>query len=284
MGMGVASGELILYKKNSAHRYNFQGRTLTQIKNMPGTTSPRSIIIGSDGYCYSYHPSGIWRTKGAVGEEISDPIIDVIEGVNTANQDDVVGWEVGKRKIKMFLGDSTLRDGDTITKCVAVFNHETNQWELESLGITPTCATTWLHSNVEEVYVGDDSDSVYQLSTGTDFNDSAIPFDVTLHSIFPAGSENLVDFTRLRLYIENGLEVAVMFKLIYKPMQYREHHWDIDQSWKSLRGSQRGDRSEWIFPDGSRASGVKLKIIESSTGESLLYEKAVLYFANSSDR
>jgi hypothetical protein len=284
MGMGTASGELLLYKKNSTHRYNDQGQTLTRVKNMPGTTSSRSIVEGSDGYCYSYHQSGIWRTKGAVGEEISDAMIDVIEGVTTANQDDVVGWEVGKRKIKMFLGDVTLRDGDTVTKCVAVFNHQTNQFETNSFGITPTCATVWLHSNVEEVYVGDDSDSVYQLETGTSFNESAIPLRTILHPIFPAGSENLVDFTRLRLYIENGLEVAVMYKLLYKPMQFKEHHWDIDQTWKSLRGSQRGDRSEWFFPEGTRASGVKLQIIESSAGESLLYEKGVLYYANASDR
>lgn len=285
MGMGTASGELLLYKKNSVHRYNDQGQTLTRIKNMPGTTSSESIIEGSDGYCYSYHPSGIWRTKGVVGEQISDALDDVIDGgIATANQDDVVSWEMGKKKIKMFLGDVTLRDGDTITKAVAVFNHQTNQWEVNSLGITPTCATTWLHNNAEEVYVGDNADSVYQLETGTDFDGGAIPFNITLNPIFPAGSENLVDFTRLRLYIENGLEVAVMFKLVYKPMQYREHHWDIDQTWKSLKGSQRGERSEWFFPDGSRASGVKLKIIESSTGESLLYEKGVLYFANASDR
>jgi hypothetical protein len=187
-------------------------------------------------------------------------------------------------KIKMYLGNVTLRDDDTISNCVAVFNHGTDQYEIESLGIVPTCATTWLHANVEEVYVGDNADSVYQLNTGTDFNNSAISFSLTMHPIFPSGSEGMVDFTRLRLYIENGPEVAVVYKLLYKPIMYGEYDWDIDKNWRSLKGSQRGDRSEWTFPPGTRASGIQLKIIESSTGESLLYEKGVLYYANVSDR
>lgn len=284
MGLGFASDEILLYKKNSVHRYNDKGQTRYVVKNMPGTTSPRSILVASDGYCYSYHPSGIWRTKGSEGDKVSDAIEDVIAGVTTANQDNVIAWETDKEKVKMFLGDVTLRDGDTITKCVAVLNHQTNTWELESLGITPTCATTWLHANVEEVYVGDNADTVYQLNDGYTQDTLAFGFGLTLHPIFPVGSERLVDFTRLRLYVSNGLGVQVMFKLLYKPVGYNEKHWTLDNDWRAMRGSQRGERSEWVFPEGSRASGVQLKIIESSKDESFLVEKMVLYYANASDR
>lgn len=285
MGMGLASNLLILYKKGTVHAFSDQSLETRQVKNMPGTTSPRSIVDGSDGYCYSYHPSGIWRTKGLEGELISEPIYDVIEGVTTANQDNVVGWEVDRNTIKMFLGDVTLRDGETISKCVAVFDEQTELWSIGSLDKTLTCAISWLRSNSLDVYAGTNDDSVLQLETGTAFDTTgSIPFQLEYHPVFPAGTENLVDFTRVRAYIDNGPEIQILYKLIFKPMYGKEIYWVNDTDWKPMKGSQRGSKSEWHFPDGTRASGVKLKVIESSTRESFLLEKMVIYYSNASNR
>lgn len=284
MGLGFASGYLLAYKKNSVHAYSDKAGELRQVKNMPGTTSPRSITEGADGYCYSYHPSGIWRTKGLEGQHISDAIYDVIEGVTTANQDNIVGWEVDKSKIKMYLGDVTLRDGDTISKCVVTFDHGKNQWSVGSLSDGITCATAWLHNNVEEIYGGSTADNVFQLNTGNSFDGNPINFSLTTHPIFPAGTENLVDFNRLRIYIDNGPDIQVLFKVYYRSIRGNQYAWESDKDWQPMRGSQQADKSEWFFPAGTRGAGVQLKVVESSTAESFLLEKMVLYWANPSDR
>jgi hypothetical protein len=52
-----------------------------------------------------------------------------------------------------------------------------------------------------------------------------------------------------------------------------------------MEGSQRAERSEWVFPSTKcRASGVQLKIVESSKDESFLIEKIVCYYSSESNR
>lgn len=287
MGMTVASNELILYKKDSAHRYNVSGQELRQIKSMPGITSARGIVVGSDGYSYSYHPTGIYRTLGTQGQGISNAIEDLIDGVATANQDNVVAWEEDKNFIVFHLGSVTTRDGETISNCEVKFDETADSWTVQDRDRTITCATNWLEGNVQNVYGGDDADAVFKLNYGNSFTAGStvtpIHFGLELKEVFPEGSEMLVDFNRLRAYVSNGPSIQIMFKLIYRPTS-REDFWVSDNMWKPLQGSQRGDRNEWYFPMGSRASGVKLKVIESSANESFLLEKLILYYSNASGR
>lgn len=287
MGMTVASNELILYKKNSAHRYNATGQELRQIKSMPGTTSSRSLVVGTDGYSYSYHPTGIYRTLGTTGENISEAIYDITENVATAFQDNVVAWEEDKNFIVFHLGDVTTRDGETISNCEVKFDEGAKNWTIQSRDRQLTCATNWLEGNVQNVYGGSTANDVYKLNYGNSFTTGStvnpIHFGLELKEVFPEGSEAIVDFNRIRAYVDNGPDIQIMYKLIYKPTS-REDFWISDTMWKPLRGSQRGGRNEWYFPLGSRASGVKLKVIESSTKESFLLEKLVLYYSNVSNR
>lgn len=282
-GVGLASNEIIFFKKNSVHRYNVEGETLRQIKDVPGTTSPKSIINWG-GYCYWYHPSGIWRTSGGVAENISNPLDDIIEGVTTANQDDIIGWKNEiENTVSFFLGDVTLRDGETISKCVVSLDLNSNIWAPRAYDRNIKVATNWLHSNVSEVYMGDDSSGVFQLDTGTQFKASDIPFGLELYPIFPAGEEAIVNFRRIRAYIDNGPDVQILYKLIYKPKQGVEGVWINDDDWRSLEGTQTGERVDWYFSTDARASGVKLKLVESGGDESFLIEKLTIYYSNASN-
>lgn len=278
MGLGLVSNELLLYKKNSTHRFNDRGNELRQIQNMPGTTSTKSIVsVG--GYSYSYHPTGIYRTDGGSGQLISEAIYDVIEGVTAANQSNVVAWVEDESVVHFYLGDVTLRDGETIENCVAKFDIHSDSWDLDSIDHEIACATKWLENNIQKIYVGDSGSSVFQMNTGNDFNGEAISFELEDKPRFPAGPDAIVDFNRLRLYVDNGPSVQVVYKLLYRPTS-EEVQWISDKDWLPLQGSQRSDRSEWEFPPGERASGIILKFIESSTEESFLIQKYVLYYSN----
>lgn len=277
MGMGVTSSDLILFKKGSVHRFSPRGKELRKVDIDVGTTSPRSII-SKGRYVYWFHPSGIYRTQGIQGELISNAIEDVIEGV--ASGFEVVGWknEIDDT-VNMYLGDVTLRDGDTITKCVASFDENSNVWSLRSYDKAVKVTTNWLHSGAPEVYIGSTNSDVHQWDTGYNFDGASISFELDTKPMFPAGSEAIVDFRRLRAYIENGPDIHILYKLLYRPSGI-DGNWYNDKEWKPLRGSQKGDRSEWIFPPESRASGVKFKVIEGSVDKSFLLEKIVLYWSN----
>lgn len=283
MGLAETSDELFCFKKNSLWRFNSVSKTLRKVKTAPGTTSSRSIVE-SGGYVYWFHPSGIYRTQGDQEQLISNSIEDVIEGVDSDYLDNICGWrDEVKGTVNMFLGSVTLRDGEIINNCVASFDENSEVMSIHSLNTLIKVATNWLETNVPKIYAGDTTSTVYQLGTGTDYNGTAIPFSVVLKSIYPAGSEAIVNFRRLRAYIENGPDVQIYYQLLYKPTR-RVDVWTSDNDWKPLRGRQLSDRAEWLFPDNARASGVRLKIIESSTNESFLIDKLVLYYANPTNR
>jgi len=282
-GIGEASNEVIFYKKNSVYRYNVEGESLRRIKDVPGTTSPRSIVNWG-GYSYWYHPSGIYRTSGGTGEKISNPIEDIIEGVASSNQTLVVGFIDQKRnEVGFYLGDVTLRDGDTISKCAVVLDLDSDIWCPRSYDRAFKVSANWLKSSIPETYIGDDDSGVFKLNTGTQFKTSNIPFGLELYPIFPAGEDALVIFNRIRTYIENGPDVQIYYKLIYKPRHGVEGVWDSDDTWYAMQGSQIGDRVDWYFPTDARASGVKLKFVESGGDESFLIEKITLYYSEESN-
>ncbi len=276
------SNELLILKNNSLHRFNSRGMELRKVKDAVGTTSRRSVInIG--GYTYYYHPTGIMRFDGINSIKISNAVYDFIEGVTDVNQIKVVAFKEDENTIVFFLGDVTLRDGTSITDCGLALDTDAKTWQPRSYPITIRVACNWLEGSVLKTYVGDSAGKVYQINTGNDFNGDPIPFELETKPYFPAGDDTIIDFNKLRLYIDNGYDVKVLFKLLYKPTEIEEK-WINDKDWKPLQGSQRGEKSEWSFPKGSRASGVAFKFIESSTKESFLLEKFVLYYSNPATR
>jgi hypothetical protein len=277
-GFGIASNEVVCFKKDSVYRYNVSGTSLRRIKDVPGTTSPKSIVEWG-GYSYWYHPSGIYRTSAGTGEWISGKIDDIIDGVTTANQTQVVSW-INKieKTINMYLGNVTLRSGDTISNCVATLDTTSNIWTPRSYNMIITAATNWLHSSVPEVYVGDDDSGVHQIDTGTSFNTADIPFSVEYWPEFPAGEDAVVTFNRVRAFIDNGPDVQLLYKLYYMPTE-NEDVFINDTEWHPMTGSQVGERCDWYFPSDTRAAGVALKAVQSGADESFLIEKFTIYYS-----
>lgn len=279
MGLAVTSNEVFAIMKNSVHRFNVTSKELRRVKNAPGTTSSRSVL-SDGGYVWWYHPSGIYRTSGSQEEITTNAIEDIIDGV--PDQTKVVGW-VNKMEntINFYLGDVTTRDGDVISDCVVSFDTNSEAWSTRSYDRPVLVATEWLKNSVPEIYVGDDSDGVHHWDYGTSFNGSPIAFSMETQWMFPEGSESIVDFNRMRLFVENGPDVQVQFKLCYRPLG-DEKNWITDKDWTPMIGSQGGEMSEWKFTRESRAAGVKFNFIESSADESFLIEKFVLYYSNPS--
>lgn len=285
-GMGIAetSNELFFFKKNSLYRYNDITRELRKVKTAPGTTASRSIVE-SGGFVYWFHPSGIYRTQGSSEQLISRGISDIIEGMSESYYGSVCGWRnEDEGTVNMFLGNVTTREGDSIRNCVAVFDESSETMTFDSYKTTIKVACNWLEDNVPKIYAGDPISTVYQLGTGTDHDGEDIPFLLELKPIYPAGSEAIVSFTRLRAYIDNGPDVQVYYKLLYKPMKNKEGAWTNDENWKPMKGSQISERYEWRFPTDARASGILLRFIESSSDESFLIKKLVIYYSNPRNR
>lgn len=279
LGFGKNSNELLIFKRNSLHKYNSLGKELRQVKGAPGTTSRRSIVNLGEYTFYYYPEAGIYRYNGVSSELISDPVCDFINGITAANQTEIVAWVEKQKKVCFYIGDVTLRDGTSISNCVLVFNTSLNAWSTRSYPFVIKAATIWLENNIPNVYVGNEESQVHKIDTGTDFGGDPISFQLETHPIFPENSDTLVDFRRLRVYVDNGRDIQIMYKLVYRPTR-DDRQWETDSSWFALKGSVRGTKAEFNFPEGSRACGVILKFIEISTSESFLLEKFSIYYSN----
>lgn len=277
-GFGVNSNELIILKNSSTHRYSSTG-TLRKSRTTIGTSSPKSIV-DLDDYTYFYHPSrGILRTDGSNIAVISNPLYDIIKNVADANVSKVVGWVEDNRYVCFYIGNVTTDDGEAYTNLIVVFDTSNETWSTKTYGLNIQCATSSLESGIVYNYVGTTDSKVYKINTGTTMDGSSIHFGLETHPIFPQGSASLVDFTRIRFYIEDGPDMQVMYKLVYKPSTIKDQ-WYTDTTWKALTGNAGSPKTEFMFPEGSRASGVIFKFIESSTQESFLIEKFEIYYKN----
>lgn len=277
--------ELVIYKRNSVHRYNQFGNELRQIKKVKGTTSAASVIAEGD-YCYHYHPSsGIIKMNASGGIIISAPIEDLIDNMSASNATAVVGWVERDRLLKWYIGDTSTREGKSISNCVIKYDTTTEQWSWESLPFAVTSATEYYESNISKVYIGADDNGVYNTPSGYAFGTVNVDMEVGTHPIFPAGEDAVVDFTRVRLYMDNPSTVTVLYRLIYKPANESNTKWTNDTEWQTFSGRTNGHRVELYIPDGKerRASGIEIKIAESSNTEGPTIKKLLIYYSNVAD-
>lgn len=285
-GFGKNSNELLIFKTNSLHRYNKMSGILRQVKTVPGTGSFRSIVNNNQ-YTYYYDPSGpcIRRYDPSISDAlvISEPLADIIENIDDTMHANVVGYAVRSRFIEFFLGDITLRGGDTITNCAIRYDSLTEQWSVRSLPFDIEVATYWIQNDRPHTYVGTSDGKVLKVSDGYTYDDNDISFELVDYPVFPVGHDVMVDFQRLRLWIENGSDIQVLYKLIYMPRDNRS--W-TNSDWIPMKGKANADLVEFTFPIDKprRACGVKFKFIQSSGYESFLIEKYKVFFSTPSIR
>lgn|GEM_PF-5531296 len=286
-GFGKNSNELLIFKRNSLHKCPIVSSNpsgIKPVKAAPGTTSGKSIVNMNE-YTYYFAPKiGIMRYDGVQSIILSNGIEDVIDGVLSTNYTSVVGWSVNNKLIKMYLGTVTLRTGDTVTNCVAIYDTITETWSLQSLPFAIEQSTKWFNSSgVQDTYISTSEDTVLKDNTGYLFDTYAISFQYEDGPVFPEGEDVLVNFDRVRFFIEDGPDIQVLYKLYYKPTS-DPHKWDIDDDWKPLLGTSDGDKVEFTFdPNGERrACGVQFKFIESSKYKGFLIEKYIIYYSNPS--
>jgi hypothetical protein len=284
-GFGKNSNEVLFFKKNSLHRFNPTSKTLRQVKEVKGTTSSRSIVNMNE-YTYYFYPKvGILRYDGTTSLILSNGIEDLIQGISSSMYTEVVGWSVDSKLVEFYLGNVMTRDGDSIAYCCATWDTITETWALRSLPFGIENKTEWYQDDVPNTYLVTTDGKILKVGDGYTYAGTNIAFSLEDRVIFPEGSDVIVDFQRLRLFIENGLDMQVMYKLYYKPTSDPKR-WDIDKDWHSLKGRANGDLVEFVFDDEKqkRARGIKLKFIQSSGDESFLIEKYILYYSNPSIR
>lgn len=281
IALGENSDELLAFKRDSLTRYNPRADAQYKVKNAKGTTSRKSVLnLGSD--TFYFHPfTGINRYRSGSVEIISEPIRDIIEGITSANYDDVVAWSEKERYACFYVGDVTTREGDTISNCIIVYDTYTERWTFKSWSYAITASTIWYQSGVPAVYIADNNGQVLTANSGYGYNTTSLPFIAESHPLYAVNTDTTVDLIKIRLTMEKISELGLSYRLIHKPTG-TPGIWTNDINWTPLKGTGRGNKVEYLFPieKDIRASAIELSISESSTNPVPLIEKITLFYAN----
>jgi len=266
MGLGKNADRLLCFKRFSLHKFN-KGTsadldTLIQIKNVPGTTSQRSVVNMYD-WTFYWSDTGLWRYDGATSKLISGPLQDIVEGISASNLSSVVGWAEKERVLKMYVGDvSNTETNISISKCVICYDVLSDNFWTESYNDVMNCVTPWVASTTStlENYIFSSTGEAFQTPSGNAHDDVAISMEVETPFYFPIGPEVEVNFTRFKAYTQSGRGFSVQVKFAYIDGK-------IDKDWKELDMVKITEDEIEVKPREAdpRASGYSLRFVESST-------------------
>lgn len=282
MGFGYNSNEILFFKRLSVHSYSATSGTLRQIKDAPGTSSGRSIV-NMDEYTYYYDSTSqaIRRTDGKNSIIISNKIEDLIQNISSTTRPNVVGWSTDGKLIEHYIGTVTTRDGYTIDNCVVIWDTVTETWSTRSLPFEIEQSARWISEDRTETYVATSNGKVLKVNSTNKYDTYDINFVLEDRSLFPEGDDALVDFQRVKFFIDNGHDIQIAYKLLYKADNTNMYRW-VHGDWRFMEGKADGEKVEFVFPrtEDRRACGIKFRFIQSSGTEEFLVEKYIVYTSN----
>lgn len=271
----VINNRLLLFKQNSLHSFN--RTSMTEIRGV-GTSSGRSVIPFRDkGVVVYWHGSnkdrsGFYMTDSSSSDRISNPIQDYIDGISSANYDSIVAWREGNI-YRAFVGDITNSQRNiSITNAVLELDLDNNVWSPGSMSDVVKCAALYRESNVENTYIGNDSDQVHLSPSGNDDDDKPIPWYMETKEIYPSGSEILNTFNKVQIIARDAQGVRVRYKLINDPFA-------SDEDWNGL-GEIKYDKTELFIPkEHSKSCGIMYRLEKNDTAEpTQLIEKISTFY------
>ena len=254
--LGENSDKLAIFKQFSLWVYNEVA--LQRINDAPGTTSRKSVVnIGP--FTYYFHGSntnnrrtGIYLFDGFKSTKISSAIQPYIDGMDTSNYSQVVGWREGN-KLRMFLGDiSNSQRNISLSKVAFTLDTDGGQWSVDPLADTITASGRFLEGGAEKWFIGTSDGEVMETPSGNDHDGVVIPFSVEIGFRYPAGSSVICSFPRIQMVARNGRGISVSYKLAGTPKK-------TDDVWHSL-GDIEDDYQEFTLPSGHRRGrGINIK-------------------------
>jgi hypothetical protein len=282
----VNANRLLVFKENTLHRYDTNTRY--KVPGAPGTVSQRSVKNISTWTLY-LHTTGVWGYNGESSQLMSRAVQEIIEGVSTRNFANSCAGVVGDHYY-LYVGDVfNQRTKLSISNCLLDFDISKNAWAWRSLtkdptvffaypddrsGVTYNSATVTygssdvayngLVSSEERIYMGTMDGEVHQFNAGNSFNGTDIAFKLETKDYYLGHPARYKLLQKVWIFTNRGRGITVQFKL-------------DDGDWKNL-GRIRDDQTPLVFPAGSRCQHVRLRFLESSSGEQFSMEGIDLYF------
>lgn len=170
-GLKKAKTALLVFKRNHIYRIYSISESEPDPKINVGTYSQESIVEAKDGY-YFHHPTGFYRYSDGSIQEISKPIIDVINAISLANYSKICGWQDGDHAY-WSVGNVTYQ-GITYSNMVVRYTISTQTWTHYQYPTQFLVSSDYNDGTSLFKLIGDDSGNVLKVNVGKTDNGSQI--------------------------------------------------------------------------------------------------------------
>lgn len=170
---------LLVFKQNHVYRVFSINSTDPDPSILRGTNSQESIIESKQGIHY-HHSSGFYNLVfDGAQQEISRPIIDIVQAISRANYDNVCGW-ADDDHLYWSVGDITL-GGVSFNNVVTRYTLSTQVWTVYTYAQEIRSAAVYDNGTTLRNVVGDHDGNVLVFDSGTTDNSDPIFYDLITH-------------------------------------------------------------------------------------------------------
>jgi len=173
---------LLVFKQNHIYKIYSTTSADPDPSIFRGTYSNESIVEAKDGLYY-HHPTGFYRfVFDGEQQEISRPIIDVVEAITRSNYESISGW-ADSDHIYWSIGDITLK-GIAYANVVCRYTISTQVWTLYSYASQIKNSVLYDNGILLRMIVGDENGYGYVFDSGTTDNGTPIFYDLQTHPLY----------------------------------------------------------------------------------------------------
>ena len=173
---------LLVFKQNHISRILSPTSADPDPRIFRGTYSKESIIETKSGLFY-HHPTGFYKfVYSGDQEEISRPIIDVVEAISRANYENINGW-ADSDHCYWSVGDITL-DGLAYANVVCRYTISTQVWTLYSYASEIKRSALYDDGTLLRLIVGDENGYPFVFDSGLTDNGTPIFYDLQTHPLY----------------------------------------------------------------------------------------------------
>ena len=171
---------------------------------------------------YYHHSTGFYKFNfDGEQEEISRPIIDIVQAIPRSYYENVSGW-TDDDHIHWSIGDITL-NGVSFKNIICVYTISTKNWTVYSTNTEIRCAGLYDNGITLSNIVGNDVGSVLTFDSGTTDNGDPIHYDLQTHWLYLSQTKtSRKTFTELATLHENATGADISYQLDSdKPNQWK---------------------------------------------------------------
>lgn len=252
---------LLVFKDNHIYQIASVDSADVDPKINVGTLSKKSLVETKVGLFF-HHRTGFYQYANGTVQEVSQPVIDIINNITLANASKVTGWlEPDGNHICWAVGDVTV-DGYTYTNTVLRYTISSGVWTQYSYPIQFIVSSPYDNGSSIRIVTGDEDGRAYFMDYGNTDDGTPIYYSL-IHGVDSVdGFESTTKRIEKMLFLHNGGQGT--------NVNYRTNKDEREDYSKHICQLKKYDTGV----NNANLVGTKfsIKISGTSTGEPFIYE------------